>query len=150
MNKPLLLAFPVLLALTGCMSSDPAPLSVESSILLQSSSSWDRTPYRTYPDGQPELTLQKLHIPAGTALEWHNHQVPSAAYVLSGELVIETLDGRNRIGLKPGDTLAEVVGTAHRGVAGRQPVQLLVFYANAAGQPLSYLVTDGSQPPGIP
>lgn len=146
MNKPLLLAFPTLLALTGCMSSEPAPPIVESRILLQSSASWDRTPYRAYPEGQPELTIQELHIPAGAALQWHSHQVPSAAYVLSGQLVIETLDGRSKIGLKPGDTLAEVVGTAHRGVAGSQPVQLLVFYANAAGQPLSYLLTDATSP----
>ena len=124
------------LLITGCSVSEVKP-KIESSILLQSSSSWDGTPYSAYPRGKPELTLLKIKIPANTVLDWHTHPTPNAAYILSGELTVETRkDGHKRL-LKPGDTLAETVDIVHRGFTGEQPAELLVFYAGTPRVPLS-------------
>lgn len=110
---------------------------VEKQILLQSSTSWDGAPYQAYPQGTPEVTLLKLHIPANTDLDWHSHPMPNVAYILSGELTVETRDtGKTRV-LKAGEPLAEMVATQHRGRTGTQPVELIVFYAGASGMPLS-------------
>lgn len=62
--------------LTGC--ANPVTTSkIESDILLKTTTSWDGTPYMSYPRGQPELTLMKIRIPAHTVLNWHTHQFPT-------------------------------------------------------------------------
>ncbi len=124
------------LGLTGC--ANPVTTSkIESDILLKTTTSWDGTPYTSYPRGQPELTLMKIRIPAHTVLNWHTHPIPNAAYILSGELTIETRKpGQTRL-LKQGDTVAETVGVIHRGITGEQAAELLVFYAGVPMLPLS-------------
>lgn len=127
------------LPLIAALASLPAlsQAGVEKQILLQSTSSWDGAPYQAYPQGKPELTLLKLHIPANTNLDWHTHPMPNVAYILSGELTVEAQDtGKTRV-LKPGEPLAEMVATRHRGRTGAQPVELIVFYAGTPGMPLS-------------
>ena len=47
--------------------------------LLSASSSWDGEPYRSYPSGQPELSVLKITLAPHTQLEWHSHSMPSAA-----------------------------------------------------------------------
>ncbi|GFM66731.1 hypothetical protein PSCICJ_28490 [Pseudomonas cichorii] len=108
-----------------------------SQILLEATQSWDGTPYKAYPEGQPELSILKISIPANSTLKWHQHPVPNAAYVLSGELTVEAKEGGKSIRIKAGDTLAEMVDIIHRGKTGNTPVELVVFYAGAAGTPLS-------------
>ncbi|MGE7994241.1 cupin domain-containing protein [Pseudomonas sp. NPDC089554] len=88
------------------------------------------------PPGAPQLTLQNIHVPAETTLPWHCHAAPSAAYVVAGTLEVETPSGK-RISVGPGQTLAEVANTVHRGRTGKQPVELLMFTAGNAGVPLS-------------
>ncbi|MBP4049436.1 cupin domain-containing protein [Chromobacterium violaceum] len=105
--------------------------------LLKTERSWDGALYKSYPPGQPELTMVRITIPPRSSLPWHTHASPNAAYVVSGEVTVETRDGKRQKRLRAGDTLAEMVGTQHRGVTGDQPVELLVFYAGAAGVPLS-------------
>ena len=105
--------------------------------LLQTSHSWDGTPYQAYPVGQPEPTLLKYSIPANTTLVWHTHAVPNVGYVLSGVLFVEKQNSAAKLVLKAGDSLAELVGIPHRGYTTEQPVELLVFYANSQGLPLS-------------
>ncbi|MFB0825219.1 hypothetical protein ACEU07_07995 [Chromobacterium violaceum] len=39
--------------------------------------------------------------------------------------------------LEAGDALPEMVETAHRGIAGDEPVVLLVFYAGVKGMPMT-------------
>lgn len=124
----------VSLAVTGCQYS---PGKVESQMLLKSTASWDGTPYTAYPTGQPELNLLRINIPANTALKWHKHSIPNAAYVVSGELEVETRDDSKSIRLKQGDTLPELVDIMHRGKTGANPVELLVFYASTPGVALS-------------
>ncbi|AXE31984.1 cupin [Chromobacterium phragmitis] len=110
---------------------------VRTETLLKTERSWDGELYKAYPHGQPELTLVRITIPAKTSLPWHRHPSPNAAYVVSGELTVESRDGKHRKLLRAGDTLAEMAGSQHRGVTGDKPVELLVFYAGAAGVPLS-------------
>ena len=106
-------------------------------VLLERSESWDGTPYTAYPSGPPQLTLIRLKIPARTQLPWHTHPMPNAAYIVSGELTVETrANGASRT-LRQGQTLAEMMGTEHRGITGSTPVELLVFYAGTPGMPLS-------------
>lgn len=131
--KALLLSL-ACLTLLGCTSKTPG-VTVEQ--LIKTSESWDGAPYAPYPLGTPEITVLKIIIPANTALGWHTHPMPNVAYVLSGELFVETRDGKHKLLLKPGQVLPEVVQTEHRGTSGNQPVELIVFYAGGKGMPLS-------------
>ncbi len=111
------------------------PESSVSTVLLETTQSWDGTPYKPYSAGQPELTVLKIVIPAHTELPWHTHPMPNAAYVMSGTVNVESQDGRSRKTLHAGDVLAEMVGTVHRGWTGNSPVELIVFYAGVHGMP---------------
>ena len=125
------------LTLLGCGAQPKDATQIEKEVLLESSESWDGMPYRAYPAGPPQLTLIRLKIPARTQLPWHTHPMPNAAYIVSGELTVETrANGASRT-LRQGQTLAEMVGTEHRGITGNTPVELLVFYAGTPGMPLS-------------
>ncbi|MCK1792105.1 cupin domain-containing protein [Pseudomonas violetae] len=122
--------------LPGC-SQEPAPTAIERKVLLQGSTSWDGTSYTRYPDAVPELSLLKLKIPANTELNWHKHPTPNAAYILSGELTVESRDSGQVRSFKQGEALAEMVDIIHRGKTGDKPVELIVFYAGSQGIPLS-------------
>jgi quercetin dioxygenase-like cupin family protein len=105
--------------------------------LLQTTHSWDGTPYAGYVSGQPEITILKIAIPANTALDWHQHPMINAAYVLSGQITLEKKETGERMVFHAGQALAESVNTVHRGFTTDQPVELIVFYAGAVGLPLS-------------
>lgn len=122
---------------TAAHAATTAQGGVQSSVLLKTQSSWDGTRYLAYPAGSPELTVVKISIPAHTELAWHQHPMPNAAYILSGELTVETLDGEHRKVIKQGEVLAEMVGRRHRGTTGATPAELVVFYAGQEGMPLS-------------
>ncbi|MGF6327499.1 quercetin dioxygenase-like cupin family protein [Pseudomonas sp. BS3782 TE3695] len=124
------------LALSGCTTTPPST-DIEREILLQSSQSWDSTPYIRYPDAAPELTVLKLTIPANSKLPWHTHPIPNAAYILSGELTVEDRNSGQTRRIKQGEALAEMVNITHRGVTGDTPVKLIVFYAGSEGIPLA-------------
>lgn len=124
------------LALQGCTHL-AAPTEVERDLLLQTRTSWDGTPYIHYPDAAPELSLLKLRIPANTALSWHTHPIPNAAYILAGELLIESRDTGQTQRFKQGQAVAEMVNISHRGKTGDEPVELIVFYAGGQDIPLS-------------
>jgi quercetin dioxygenase-like cupin family protein len=140
MRVPLLLLFAGLLP---CLS--PIALAAEAvkiETLLQASHSWDGTPYQAYSGGQPEPTLLRFSIPAHTTLAWHTHAVVNVGYVLSGVLFVEKHNSSDKLVLNAGDSLAELVGIPHRGYTTEQPVELLVFYANTQGLPLSSKVQE--------
>lgn len=110
---------------------------VSSQTLEKTTSSWDGAEYVAYPQGKPELSILKITVPPHTTLGWHTHPVPNAAYVLSGYLTVEKKSGGAKKIIHAGETLAETVGTVHRGYTGDEPVTLIVFYAGAKGLPLS-------------
>lgn len=125
------------LSLLGCGTHPKNAVHIEKEVLLERSASWDGTPYKAYPSGPPQLTLIRLKIPAHTQLPWHTHPMPNAAYIVSGELTVETRKSGLTRTLRQGQTLAEMVGIEHRGITGNTPVELLVFYAGRPGMPLS-------------
>jgi quercetin dioxygenase-like cupin family protein len=105
--------------------------------LLQTTQSWDGAPYAGYPRGQPQITVLKITIPRNTALDWHQHPIISAAYVLSAQIILEKKGTQERKAIHAGQALAECVNKVHRGYTTDQPVELIVFYAGATGIPLS-------------
>lgn len=104
--------------------------------LMRTTTSWDGRAL-VYPEGPAEATMLIVEVAPGGETGWHEHPVPSFAYMLAGELEVSLADGRkNR--LKAGDTLAEVVGVIHNGRnVGSEPVRILVFYTGVQGKPLS-------------
>lgn len=105
--------------------------------LMESEKSWDGTEYPAYPSGTAQLTMLKITVPPHTTLAWHEHPMPNAAYMLSGELTVEKKsNGKTRL-LKAGDALPEMVDIIHRGFTKDKEAQLIVFYAGKKGLPLS-------------
>lgn len=104
-------------------------------ILEQTSTSWDGSSLPEYPEGTPEVTVARLRIPPGTALEMHKHPVISAGLLLNGELTLVTADGdTTRLG--PGDSAVEVVDQWHYGKnEGDTTAELVVFYAGVENVP---------------
>src|SRR5215471_3218456 len=132
----LIATFAMTLLQRGSFEQDRQP-SVQSRILLRSSSSWDGEPYRSYTSAQPELSVLRITLEPHTQLEWHSHPMPSAAYIVSGELTLERKRDGKKQRFTAGQAVSETVDTFHRGVAGSQPVVLIVFYAGSPGMPLS-------------
>jgi quercetin dioxygenase-like cupin family protein len=108
---------------------------------MQSTSSWDGTPYKAYPTGQPQLSVVKVTLAPHTTMKWHTHAVPNAGYVLSGEVTVESKDGAKKH-FTAGQVIPETVDIVHRGVSGDQPTVLIVFYAGTPGVPLSQPAGD--------
>jgi quercetin dioxygenase-like cupin family protein len=109
--------------------------------LMQSTSSWDGTPYKAYPTGQPQLSVVKVTLAPHTTMKWHTHAVLNAGYVLSGEVTVESKDGAKKH-FTAGQVIPETVDIVHRGVSGDQPTVLIVFYAGTPGVPLSQPAGD--------
>jgi len=110
---------------------------VQSETLLRAGTSWDGEPYKSYPSGQPELSVLKITLAPHTELEWQSHPMPNAAYIVSGELTLERMKDGKKQHFAAGQAVAEAVDTVHRGVAGNEPVVLIVFYAGRPGVPLT-------------
>jgi quercetin dioxygenase-like cupin family protein len=113
-----------------------------STILIKATSSWDDIRYETYPAGQPELTTVRMTIPANAMLHWHRHLMPNIAYIVSGQLTVEEKATGRKATYRAGQAFAESVGNVHRGIAGTEPVVVIVTYAGSQGQPLSVPTTD--------
>ena len=102
--------------------------------LVRTSKSWDGKSLVPYPQGQPEITILRISIPAGARLATHSHPVINAGVLVSGQLTVKTTDGKV-LRLKPGDPIVEVVNTLHYGInEGTVPAEIVVFYAGIVGQ----------------
>jgi quercetin dioxygenase-like cupin family protein len=112
-----------------------SPIQVET--VLQTITAWDGSTYKAYPGGQPQLSVLKITIPPHTSMPWHTHPMPNVAYILSGELTVEKMDGSAKQHFVAGQAIPETVDTAHRGVTGDKAVELIVFYSGALDMPLS-------------
>ena len=132
MIAALLLASPLLCFAAGKNASSATQVET----LIQSTSSWDGTPYKAYPAGQPQITVLKITIPPRTTLKWHSHPMPNAGYILSGELTIEKKDGSEKH-FVAGQAVSETVDSIHRGITGAEPLVLIVFYPGTPGLPVS-------------
>lgn len=104
--------------------------------LLKTTQSWDGKPI-VYPTGQAEITGLLIEVAPGKETGWHEHPVPSFAWIISGTLEITRQDGQVKR-LQAGDALAEVIDTLHNGRnVGTDPVKLVVFYTGAVGKALT-------------
>jgi quercetin dioxygenase-like cupin family protein len=104
--------------------------------LLKTTSAWDGKQI-VYPEGQAEVTALLVEIAPGESTGWHQHPVPSFAFLLEGTLEITLTDGRAKR-MEPGDALPEVTDTMHMGRAlSKTPVKIVVFYAGSAGKALT-------------
>ena len=107
--------------------------------LVNSTREWDGQPLPDYPDGQAEIKVLRIRIPAGVTLPWHYHPVINAAVILEGRLELYLKGGKTRV-FGPGEALVEVVNTVHAGKAlGPDDVVLVVFYAGSKGQSTTVL-----------
>jgi quercetin dioxygenase-like cupin family protein len=123
-------------SLTYFATAEDAPSPIQVETLIQATSSWDGTPYKSYPVGQPQITILKYTIAPQTTMKWHSHPMPNAGYILSGELTIEKKDGTKKH-FVAGQALTETVDDIHRGITGAEPVVLIVFYPGTPGLPIS-------------
>src|SRR6516165_1736440 len=135
--RMLLIATLVLVLFEKAMAAEDDQSAIRSETRLRSSSSWDDEPYKSYPPGQPELSVLKITLQPHTKLEWHSHPIPSAAYIVAGELTLEREKDGQKQRFTAGQPLSETVDTLHRGVAGNEPVVLIVFYAGSPGVPVT-------------
>ena len=105
--------------------------------LVKSIQSWNGELLPAYPQGQPEITILRISIPAGAQLDTHSHPVINAGVLISGQLTVVTADGKT-LHLKAGDPIVEVVNTLHYGInEGQVPAEIIVFYAGAVGAPIT-------------
>ena len=131
----------ILLLQTGCAmrhsgQNDEKPaLAVKE--LVKTGKSWNGESLPAYPHGQPEITILRIVIPAGTRLATHSHPVMNAGVLVSGQLTVVTADGKT-LRLKAGDPIVEVVNTMHHGLnEGDIPAEIIVFYAGTTGSPIT-------------
>ena len=105
--------------------------------LAKTTQSWNGKFLPTYPQGQPEVTILRIIIPAGAQLDIHSHPVINAGVLISGQLTVVTTDGKT-LHLKAGDPIVEVVNTLHYGMNQRNvPAEIIVFYAGVVGMPIT-------------
>ena len=105
--------------------------------LVKNTKSWNGKFLPAYPQGQPEITILRISIPAGSQLETHSHPVINAGVLISGELTVMTTDGKT-LYLKAGDPIVEVVNTLHYGInEGNVPAEIIVFYAGVIDMPIT-------------
>ena len=126
----------ILLYLLFAGALPAADESIESSeTLIRSNKSWNGATLPHYPEGQPEITILKIRIPPGVRLPMHKHTVINAGVLLKGELTVTTNKGEV-LKLKSGDPIIEIVGDWHYGEnEGREPAEIIVFYAGSQGTP---------------
>ena len=132
-----------LAAPTGCAGVRPHPETDGPSIvareLIKSSHSWDGALLPAYPQGQPEITILRIQIPAGARLHTHHHPVINAGVLICGQLTVVSEDG-DTLHLNAGDPIVELVETSHYGFnPGDTPAEIIVFYAGGGGGPITVI-----------
>jgi quercetin dioxygenase-like cupin family protein len=107
--------------------------------LVKTTQSWNGEFLPAYPTGQPEITILRISIPAGTRLDTHRHPVINASVLISGQLTVVTTHGKT-LHLKAGDPIVEVVNTSHHGInQGKIPAEIVVFYAGVIDSPITVI-----------
>lgn len=119
-----------LLVLSSVFLTQPIQ-AAELKVLSQSSRSWDGTALH-YPEGEAQLSVVRITIAPGEKMPFHCHPIPSAGYVISGDLEVELKQGKRKR-FHAGDPITEVVHTVHRGfnLSKTDPVELVAVYVGA-------------------
>ena len=107
--------------------------------LVKTEKSWDSALLPAYPDGQPEIRILSITVPAGQKLAVHKHPVINAGVLLSGQLRVHTKNGQV-LDLHAGEAIVEVVNTWHWGESvGESPAHIIVFYAGTSDTPVTVI-----------
>ncbi len=126
--------------LTSCSSTvigAEQKSAVTSKVVLEATKAWNGDEMPAYPKGKPKCTILHITVAPHSKLDVHKHPMMNAGVILKGELHVVDDAGRE-ITLKEGDPIMECVGRMHYGEnLTDAPVELLMFYAGAEGQPLS-------------
>lgn len=126
MKKLLVLSF-LALSLLFCRSEEKQQVNVET--LAKATTSWNDSILPSYPEGQPEITILKIDIPAHTTLDLHQHPVINAGVLVKGQLTVIAENGQT-LEMQTGDALVELVNTYHYGTnPSDETAQIIVFYA---------------------
>ena len=108
-------------------------MKIKTTELLHTSQSWDGAELPDYPLGRPELKAFRTVFPVGAKTGWHHHNVINYGIIEQGELTIVCENGTEKT-FRAGETIAEVVGTIHRGEnRGQEPIILDMFYISKEG-----------------
>jgi quercetin dioxygenase-like cupin family protein len=135
MKNPLFCLWLLLLLVGSAWGEEQNPVVVD--VLTRTGSSWDGRALPAYAEGRPEITILRIRIPPGAQLPMHKHPFINAGVLLQGELTVVTEDGKT-LRLKAGDPIVEVVGLRHYGKnEGRQPAEIIVFYAGILDRPIT-------------
>ena len=88
-----------------------------------------------YPSAHAQITTLLLEIAPGGQTGRHMHPVPSANYVLEGEVTIE-LDDHRQLTYRAGQAFVGAVQTWHNAFnRGTIPAKVLVVFVGQEGQP---------------
>ena len=119
------------------VSAEQVETNIVSSTLVKSTHSWDGSQLPSYPEGQPEVTILKITIPAGAKLPLHQHPYINAGVLTKGELTVVTKTGET-LTITAGDAIVEIVNKWHFGEnSGDVSAEIIVFYAGIIGQPIT-------------
>jgi quercetin dioxygenase-like cupin family protein len=111
--------------------------SIETVQLAKTVRSWDGETLPQYLQGQPEVTILRIRIPAGSKLEMHHHPVINAGVLLKGELTV-VADDNKTLHLRAGDSIVELVNKKHYGKnEGKEAAEIIVFYAGVENKPIT-------------
>jgi quercetin dioxygenase-like cupin family protein len=112
---------------------------IESRQLVKSNCSWNGQELPAYPEGEPQITILRINIPAGAKLPMHKHPVINAGVLIKGNLTVTTESGKV-LELKAGDPIIEVVETWHYGQnKGDEPAEIIIFYAGVKEEPITII-----------
>ncbi len=90
-----------------------------------------------YPNGHPQVTMLLLEIAPGGQSGRHMHPVPSANYVLGGEVTIE-IEGQNIVTYRAGQSFVGATQTWHNAFnRGTTPAIVLVVFMGEEGKPVT-------------
>lgn len=111
---------------------------VQIQTLAKTSFSWNGDALPFYPETEPEITILKINIPAGSKLAIHKHPVINAGVLLKGELTVLTEDESESLQLEAGDAIVELVDKWHFGFnMGDKTAEIIVFYAGTPDTPIT-------------
>ncbi len=106
---------------------------------MESTQSWNGETLPHYPLGQPKVTIIKVTIPPNVKLELHEHLVINAGVLIKGELTVVDEHG-NKLELKAGDPIVELVNTFHYGInEGSETAEIIVVYAGDVATPITVI-----------
>ena len=93
-----------------------------------------------YAEGQPEVTVARVTIPAGMALPLHEHPFMTAGVVLQGIIEVRTDSGKTHIA-RAGDAVVELVNQPHGGANIGDEDAVIWGHAGVEGQPVTVPIT---------